>query len=103
MYQYFCIHTDCYSNTWETKDVEEFIESKKLFYLTGNGSYKGSDFFCDIQLLLVNNWDLWSSNNYDSIETNYISIVVGDTLSDKCDEFLKELSVFLGWGILQDI
>ncbi len=36
------------------------------------------DCFCDIQLLLVNNWESWNSNNYNSIETNYISMVTDE-------------------------
>lgn len=102
MYQYFCCRTDCYSNRWETKDIEEFLEKQKLFLPSGSGGYKGIDFFCDIQLMLVDDWDCWNSNNYDSTETNYISIIAEDNRSDKCDIFMEELSVFLGWRIIED-
>lgn len=103
MYRYFFIHTDCVSNTWETKEVERFIASKIKFLSQDNGGYKATEFFCDIQLMLVSDWDSWSSNEYDATKTNYVSIVVGEVLSDECETFLKEFSEFLGWNFYEEM
>lgn len=103
MYRYFSVHTDCYSNAWETKEIERFIESKIKFLSQYNGSYKATEFFCDIQLMLVSDWDSWSSNEYDATKTNYVSVVVGEVLFDECETFLKELSEFLGLNICEEM
>ncbi len=103
MYRYFFAHKDCYSDTWRTKEIEDFIESTKLFLSQDKGAYKGAEFFCDIQLMLVSNWVSWNSNDYDATKTNYVSIVVGEVLSDECETFLEEFSKVLGWNFCEEM
>lgn len=102
MYRYFYICTDCYDNTWNTADVEKYIESTGYFHRDGAGSYSSNNFFCSIQIMRVNNRNGWSSNDYDSKSANYISIVINDKVSDLRKHFLKELSSYLGFRIIED-
>lgn len=102
MYHYYYIHTDCYSNAWDTAYVEQFIESTNLFSGNGKGAYTAKEFFCSLQLLRVRDWNSWNENDYDSSKTNYISIVIDEKSSDKREEFFKCISEHLGWRIIKD-
>lgn len=102
MYRYFYIRTDCFNNTWNTTDIEKYIEDTGCFRKDGTGSYIAHRFFCSLQIMLVNNWDCWSSDDYDSKSANYISIVTTDMPSDLRNSFLKKLSLKLGFRVLED-
>ena len=102
MNRYFSIHPDCYTETWRTTHIEEYLKKINILQAEGNGGFRSIDCFCDIQLLLVNNWDSWNNNDYNSIETNYISIVTEDDFLSKYELLFKELSVFLGRSIIEE-
>ncbi|MDE6780090.1 MAG: hypothetical protein K2J40_01340 [Ruminococcus sp.] len=72
MYNYYFIKTD--TTSLQTPEIENYLRSFGVF-----DEEKGM-FFCrkpflDILLMNVTNPDSWSSRDYDSQETNYISII----------------------------
>lgn len=72
MYNYYFIKTDTIS--LQTPELENYLRSAGLSD-KGNGMFFCRKPFLDISLMKVTNPDSWSSRDYDSRETNYISII----------------------------
>lgn len=102
MYRYYSVRTDCLESVWKTKDVERFFTEKNIFNSREKGHFCAQDFFCDIHLMFVKDWDSWNSDDYDCMKTNYISIVVGDEKVDEREMIMKELSVFLAAQLIEE-
>ncbi|MEY8321267.1 hypothetical protein AAK894_09320 [Lachnospiraceae bacterium 46-61] len=106
MYLYYCIHTKNINVTWETKVIEKYIDETNMFFKESEGNYKGINFFCLIGLMKVKNWDSWNSENYDSQQTNYISIITSQhdnaVIPEQTITIMKKLSELLCEDILLD-
>ena len=101
-YGYYHISTDCISNTWHTKEIEAYLLSKKCFENKGVGMFTHNSIFLTIQLLLVKDYNSWSSNDYSSNETNYINIVVSKKAESTVIQFFRDFEIFLGRHIIEE-
>lgn len=86
MYYYYFIKTD--TRSLQTLEIENYLRSFGIF------SEENEMFFCqkpflDISLMKVRNLDSWSFLDYDSKETNYISIVTSCYSDD--DKFVRNI------------
>lgn len=100
-YRYYYISTDCIENKWNTMDVERFISNYGGFVQT-EGGFKHISSFCDIQLLNIKNYESWNSNDYDKMETNYISITTSKILVAETVKFFEDFELFIGWRICEE-
>ena len=104
MYIYYYVKTDCVSNAWSTSEIREYLHSCDMLTEKSDGIFSSQKPFLDISLMKAKDPNSWSSRDYDSAETNYISIVT-DRLCDNdtaVKAFLKEFELFLGFRICQD-
>lgn len=74
-YVYYHFETNRISETWDTALIEDYLRSTGLFPEDRFTSQKP---FLSISLMCVKDYDSWSSNDYDSEKTNYISVVTSD-------------------------
>lgn len=105
-YNYYYVKTDCISNTWHTHEIENFLNtqhSQLKFERKDRGSFISKDPFISLQILLVKDYDSWSSNNYNNRYTNYIAIITAPNFDNVIRQFFKDLSAFLGWKVIKDI
>ena len=78
-YVYYHFKTNTISEKWNTEDIEVYLCQCNLFPSDQkHNSFISDKPFLSISLMDVYNYDSWSSNNYDSKNTNYISIVTSD-------------------------
>ena len=66
------------------------------------GTFTHNATFLSIQLLLVKDYNSWSSNDYGSNETNYISIVTSKKANSIVEIFFRDFEIFLGWHIVEE-
>lgn len=101
-YGYYFVSTDYLLNKWGTNEVEKFILAYGDFVQKGYGEFSHKSLFCTIQLMNIKSYDSWSSNDFDKIETNYISIVTSPKTPTVIKEFFEKFEIFLGCNILEE-
>lgn len=75
MYYYdYCVMFPNLSGCWETQKIESFLRGYNILEERGGGIFVSRTPFLDISLMKVKSPNSWNSLNYDSDETNYISI-----------------------------
>jgi len=88
IYGYYYVKTDCIKSTWDTKEIEAFLLNDDRFVSKGNGSFDHNNTFLSLQLMLVKDYNSWSSNDYNSSKTNYIDIVTHKEVNLIMTQFL---------------
>jgi len=101
-YGYFYISTDCISNTLNTREIELYLMNKGCFISNGLGSFKHNLTFLSIQLMLVKNYNSWSSNDYNKEKTNYITITTSKEINSIVEQFFREFEIFIGCHIIEE-
>ena len=101
-YGYYHVLTDSISNTWHTKEIESYLLNRKCFENKNSGLFTHNSVFLTIQLMLVKDYNSWSSNDYGSNETNYISIVTSKKPNSIVTNFFRDFEIFLGWHIVEE-
>lgn len=100
-YGYYFVKTDCLSNTWNTKDIEGYLINKG-FISERMGGYQLKSCFLSLNLMLVKNYDSWSSNDYNRDETNYIDIVTSKGLHPTAEQFFRDFEIFIGRRVIEE-
>ncbi|MGN6711470.1 hypothetical protein [Anaerocolumna jejuensis] len=104
MEKYYCIHTDCVSNTWGTVEVETYLNKISFLHEDGKGSFLSQTPFICISLVKITDfYGGWSlPRDYDSKETNYIDIIIEEqdiVMNEDLKAFLHEFERFLGFRL----
>lgn len=101
---YFYIKTDCLENTWNTVEILRFLRLYSIFTEKPDGIFISQKPFIMLSLMKVKEINSWSSHDFDSRETNYVSIVTSETGYESAvvKDFLKELEIFLGFRVCRD-
>lgn len=104
MYIYYYIKTDCVSNTWDTSEIRKYLHSFDMLTEKTDGIFSSRKPFLDISLIKAKDPNSWSNRDYDSAETNYISIITDQSGDNDAAvaAFLKEFELFLGFRICRD-
>ena len=104
MYNYFYIKTDYLSNTWDTTEILRFLRLQGIFVEKPQGIFVCQTPFITVSLMKVKNIDSWSSFDFDSIETNYISIVTTEISQEhpQIQKILFDLENLLGFRVCQE-
>jgi len=102
-YGYYYISTDCVSNTLDTKEIESYLLNEDHLVNEGNGIFKHTLTFLNLQLMLVKSYDSWSGNDYNERKTNYISIVTRKKLEPNVKQFFQDFERFIGWRIIEEL
>ena len=104
MYNYYYIATDCCSNTWNTTEIQDYLQSFDIFEEKNNGIFISKDPFLDISLMNVKDLNSWSSIDFDNDKTNYVSIVTSGFSEENIEvkNLLKGLEQLLGFRICCD-
>ncbi len=78
-YIYYHFKTNSLSEKWNTAEIETFLYDCGLFSKNEKrGEFTSKKPFLSISLMNVSNYDSWNSEEYDSENTNFISIVTSD-------------------------
>lgn len=78
-YVYYHLKTNSLSEKWNTAEIETFLNKCGLFPKTEKqDTFTSQKPFISISLMNVCSYNSWSSEDYDSESTNYISIVTSD-------------------------
>ncbi|MDE7476552.1 MAG: hypothetical protein K2M91_01145 [Lachnospiraceae bacterium] len=78
-YIYYHFKTNSLSEKWSTAEIETFLYGCGLFSKDEKqGAFTSKKPFISISLMNVCNYDSWNSEEYDSDNTNFISIVTSD-------------------------
>ena len=101
-YGYYHVSKDCISNTWRTKEIEAYLLSRRCFENKDIGQFAHNSVFLTIQLMLVKDYNSWSSKDYSSSETNYISIVASKKANPIVTHFFRNFEIFLGRHIIEE-
>jgi len=101
-YGYYYVSKDCISNTWDTKAIELYLLNTGYFSDNGNGSFGHNSTLLSLQLMLVSDYSSWSSNDYNSIDTNYVSIVSTKKNESVIEQFFQDFEIFLGRQIIEE-
>jgi hypothetical protein len=101
-YGYYYATTDCISNAWDTMEIEAFLLSKDCFVIDGMGSFKHDSTFLSLQLMLVKDYNSWSSNDYSKDKTNYIAITTAKEIDPDAKQFFRDFEKFLGCCITEE-
>jgi len=102
MYSYYYFSTDSISNTWDTKKIEMYLLNREDFANDGLGSFMHNSIFLSIQLLLVKDYNSWSSNDYNDNGTNYISIVTSYVVEPVVEQFFQDFEKFIGRHVVKE-
>lgn len=94
-YEYGCIKTEDVTETFSTKNIEEFMSHQNDIISEGNGAFSSTDDSFSMQIMLVNDFDSWNSNDYNSKKANYLSFVVSKDKIDKYRDLIIQLSDLL--------
>lgn len=103
IYGYYYVSTDCLSNKWVTNEIEQYILTYGGFEQVGHGEFRHKSYFCTLHLMSVKSYDSWNSNDYNETETNYINIVTTKELPTSIKKFFRDLGIFLGWHICEEM
>ena len=101
-YGYYHVSTDSISKSWHTNEIEAYLLSRKCFENYNAGGFTHDSVFLTIQLMLVKDYNSWSSSDYNSNETNYISIVTSKKANLIVTNFFRDFGIFLGWHIIEE-
>lgn len=103
MYNYYYIKTKSISENLVTSTIENYLRSFGIFS-EENGMFFCQKPFLDISLMKIRNPESWSSLDYDSKETNYISIITSVFSEDNnyIKDILKDLENLTGLKIYPD-
>ena len=101
-YGYYYLSTDCISNTIDTKGIELFLLNKNCFVNDKIGSFKHSLTFLSLQLMLVKDYNSWSSDDYNEDKTNYINITTHKKIDSTVEQFFRDLEKFTGFRIVEE-
>lgn len=78
-YVYYHLKTNSISEKWNTGEIEAYLSQCDLFPSEHkHNSFTSENPFLSISLMNVCDYNSWSWNDYDSKNTNYISIVTSD-------------------------
>lgn len=104
MYCYFYVKTDCLTNTWDTAEIRQFLNSLGIFTEKYAGHFCRQSPFISLSLMKVKNVNSWNGEDYDEKETNYIAIVTGESEEDSSlrEDLFHKLELFLGWRVCAD-
>jgi len=79
-----------------------YLLNRGDFAYGGMGAFKHNMIFLPVQLMLVKDYDSWSSNDYNNKETNYISIVTSYVLKPVAEQFIHDFEKFIGKRIVEE-
>ena len=79
MYCYFCVKTDCLTNTWDTAEIRQFLNSLGIFTENYAGHFRCQSPFISLSLMKVKNVNSWSG-----------------------EDLFHKLELFLGWRVCAD-
>ena len=104
MYSYFHIKTDCLSNTWDTTEILHFLRLQDIFVEKPQGIFVCQTPFITVSLMKIKNINSWSSFDFDSIETNYISIVTTEISQEhpRIQKIFCDFENLLGFRVCQE-
>ena len=89
-YGYYHMKTPAIEESWSTHDLRGFLVGDCGF-TQDQGHFRHRGFFCRVELLNVKTYDSWSSRDYDSDKTNFVSITTAKKLPPEAQEFLARL------------
>lgn len=105
-YRYISIYPVEKHNTLPTTMVESIIMSYKIFKEKANGNYVNKEEACifNMQLMKVSNYNSWSSKDFDTKETNFISVIVSreDVGEEPVMDCLIEIAQKLQWVLFEE-
>ena len=101
-YRYYHISTDYIESAWDTREIETYLMNTGCFINEGKGSYKFTKTFMSLQLMMVKDYNSWSSNDYNSSKTNYIDIVTAKNVEPVVVQFFQEFEMFIGGHVIEE-
>ena len=100
MTNYYYMATEPLSNTWGTAKIENYLLSFDFLH-KHNGNFDSQSPYLNISLMKVRDKKIWSSQNYNKEETNYVSIITSVCSEQETviKNILKGLEKLLGSNI----
>ena len=78
-YVYYHFKTADIPQTWNTAEIEAFLQEFPIFAEYKNdGAFQSKEPFLCVHLMNVRSYDSWNSDDYDPAHTNYISVLTSD-------------------------
>ena len=75
---YYHLKTNSLSEKWNTAEIEDYLKSCGMNREDGKSSYRMTQPFLSIYPLNVTDYENWSEDDYNPVETNYIAVVSTD-------------------------
>lgn len=106
-YRYINMYPIVHNDTLPTANIESIIKAYNIFEEREKGAFynnSNTETHISIQLMKVSDHNSWNSNDFDSKETNYISIVISRNKID--EEFvvnhLIDIAEKLQWVLFEE-
>ena len=75
---YYHLKTNSLSEKWNTAEIEDYLRSCGMNREPGKPSFVMSQPFLSVFPLNVNDYENWSEDDYNPLDTNYIAVVSTD-------------------------
>ena len=79
-----------------------YLLNREDFISDGLGSFTHKSIFLSIQLMLVKDYNSWSSYDYNDNGTNYMSIVTSYVVEPVAEQFFQDFEKFIGRHIIKE-
>jgi|GEM_PF-5487279 len=94
-YTYAHIKTSSISKVFSTKLVEDFLTQQNGIITKGNGAFSSHERDFQVQIMKVEDFDSWNSNNYHSTEANLIDFIITRDRMNNYSYLITQLTALL--------